>query len=79
MEKVKMLMEASLWERLTEWKLGLVLMGGAMFSKSEFNFRLMGGSLLFDLRPNYGEGNEDNGDLLQKSRVCIATLSAPTL
>ena len=23
-------------------------------------------SLLFDLRPNYGEGNEDNGDLCQK-------------
>ena len=23
-------------------------------------------SLLFDLRPNYGRGNEDNGDLLQK-------------
>ena len=23
-------------------------------------------SLLFDLRPNYGGGNEDNGDLLQK-------------
>ena len=25
-----------------------------------------GPSLLFDLRPNYGGGNEDNGDLLQK-------------
>ena len=23
-------------------------------------------SLLFDLRPSYGRGNEDNGDLLQK-------------
>ena len=23
-------------------------------------------SLLFDLRPNYGGGNEDNGDLLKK-------------
>jgi len=23
-------------------------------------------SLLFDLRPNYGGGNEDNGELLQK-------------
>ena len=23
-------------------------------------------SLLFDLRPNYGGGNEDNGDLVQK-------------
>ena len=27
-------------------------------------------SLLFDLRPNYGGGNEDNGDLLQKV-LCI--------
>ena len=23
-------------------------------------------SLFFDLRPNYGGGNEDNGDILQK-------------
>ena len=34
MEKDKRLMEASWWERLTEGKLGLVLMGGAMLSKS---------------------------------------------
>ena len=58
-------------------------MGRAMLSKSLIQFSVEGQgcvpSLLFDLRPNYGEGNEDNGDLLQKSRVCIATLSAPTL
>ena len=24
-------------------------------------------TLLFDLKPNYGGGNEDNGDLLQKA------------
>ena len=51
-------------------KLGLVLMGGAMLSKSLIQFSVDGqgcvSSLLFDLRPNYGGGNEDNGDLLQK-------------
>ena len=51
-------------------KLGLVLMGGAMLSKSLIQFSVDGWgcvpSLLFDLRPNYGGGNEDNGDLLQK-------------
>ena len=35
-------------------------------------------SLLFDLRPNYGGGNEDNGDLLQKVPcTCTGTLSVP--
>ena len=62
--------EASWWERLTGWgKLGLVLMGGAMLSKSLKQFSVDGRgyvlSLLFDLRPNYVGGNEDNGDLLQ--------------
>ena len=51
-------------------KLGLVLMGRAMLSKSLIQFPVDGWgcvpSLLFDLRPNYGGGNEDNGDLLQK-------------
>jgi len=41
-----------------------------MFSKSLIQFSVDGRgcvpSLLFDLRPNYGGGNEDNGDLLQK-------------
>ena len=41
-----------------------------MFSNSLIQFSLDGQgcvpSLLFDLRPNYGGGNEDNGDLLQK-------------
>ena len=39
-------------------KLGLVLMGGAMLSKSLIQFSIDGQgcvpSLLFDLRPNYG-------------------------
>ena len=62
-------MEASCWERLSG-KLGLVLMGRAMLSKSFIQFSVDGQScvlsLLLDLRPNYGGGNEDNGNLLQK-------------
>ena len=50
-------------------KLGLVLMRRAMLSKSLIQFSVDGQgcvpSLLFDLRPNCGGGNEDNGDLLQ--------------
>ena len=51
-------------------KLGLVLMGRAMLSKSSIQFSVDGQgcvpSLLFDLRPNYGGGIEDNstGDIL---------------
>ena len=45
-------------------------MGRAMLSKSLIQFSVDGQgcvpSLLFDLRPNYGGGNGDNGDLLQK-------------
>ena len=54
-------------------------MGKAMLSKSLIQFSVEGWgcvpSLLFDLRPNYGGGNEDNGDLLQKV-PCTVT---PTL
>ena len=50
-------------------KLGLILVGRAMLSKSLMEFSVDGRGcvsfLLFDLRPNYGEGNEDNGVLLQ--------------
>ena len=50
--------------------LGRVLIGRAKLSKSSIQFSIDGQgcvpSLLFDLRPNYGGGNEDNGDLLQK-------------
>ena len=46
------------------------LMGRAIFSKSLIQFSVDGqgsvSSLLFDLRPNYSGGNEDNGDLLPK-------------
>ena len=76
MEKYKRLMEASwLWG-----KLGLVLIGGAIFSKSLIQFFFVNGwdcvpSVLFDLRPNYGESNEENGDLLQKVPCTPAALS----
>ena len=54
-----------------DWgKLGLVLMGRAMLSKSLILFSIDGWgcvpSLLFDLRPNYGGCTEGNGYLLQK-------------
>ena len=68
MEKNKRLMEASWWERL-RGKLDLVLMGRAMLSKPLIQFSVEGpdcvSSLLFDLRPNYGGVNEDNGNFLQ--------------
>ena len=55
-------------------ELGLVLIGGAMLSKSliQFSIYVQGYSptLLFDVRPNYGRSNEDNGHLLQKV-LCI--------
>ena len=51
--------------------LQLPLLGGeAMLPKSLIQSSIDGWgcvpSLLFDLGPNYGGGNEDNGDLLQK-------------
>ena len=48
-------------------KLGLILMDRVMLSKYLIQFYVDGKgcfpSLLFDLRPNYGGGHEDNGDL----------------
>ena len=61
-------------------KLGLALMGGDMLSKILIQFSVDGSgcipSLLFDLRPNYDGGNEDNFNLLQKSHAPTAVLSA---
>ena len=76
-------MEASWWERLTEGETGLVLMGRAIISKSLIQFSFEGQScvpsLLFDLRPKYSGGNEDNGDLLQKvpCRHCYTKCPPP--
>ena len=61
-------------------KLGPLLMSGAMLSKSLIQFSVYGQgcvpSLLFDLRPNYGGGNGDNG-LLSKSPVHALLHSVP--
>ena len=51
-------------------KLGLVLMGRTMLSKSLIQFSVDGWdcvpSLYFGLRPNYDRGNGGNGSLLKK-------------
>ena len=50
-----------------------------MLSKSLIQFSVDGrgrvSSLLFDLRPNYGGGNEDNGDSVKRSRAHTAIVS----
>ena len=60
---------------------GFVLMGRAMLSKSLIQFSVDGQgcvpSLLFKLRPNYGRGNEDNGDLLQKVLCMHFSIQCP--
>ena len=61
--------------------MGLVLMDGAMLSKSLIQFSVDGQScvpsLLFDLWPNYGGGNDDNGDLLQKVQCMHCCTQCP--
>ena len=56
-------------------------MGRAMLSKSLIQFSVDGrGSvpfLLFGLRPNYGGGNAENGDLLQKVRCMHCRTQCP--
>ena len=48
-------------------KLGLVLIGRAMLSKYLVQFSVNGHSCVSSLLfTNYGGGNEDDGDLLQK-------------
>ena len=73
MNKYKKLPDGRDWLR---GKLGLVLMGGAMLSKSLIQFSVDGQgcvpSLLFDLRPNYGGSNKDNGALFKRSHACAA-------
>ena len=50
-------------------------MGGARLSNSSIQFSVDG----WDLRPNYGGGNEDNSDLLQKApcRHCLTQCPRP--
>ena len=56
-------------------------MGRAMFSKSSIQFCVEEWgcvpSLLFDLRPNYGGGNQDNGSLLQNIPMQALLHSVP--
>ena len=58
-------------------------MGGATINKCLTQFSVNGWghvpSLLFDLKPNYGGGDEDNGDLLQKvpCRHCCSQCPQP--
>ena len=59
MDKAKKFMETSWWERLTEGETGSCSDGWGCVP-----------SLLFDLRPNYGGGSEDNGYILQKVFLC---------
>ena len=64
-------------------KLGLVLMSKATLSKSLIQFSvdvwICVPSLLLDLRPNYGVGNANNGDLLQQApyRHCYTQCPQP--
>ena len=64
-------------------KLGLVLMGGAMLCTSLIQFSVDGRgcvpSQLFDLRPNHGGGDEDNGDLLHTGPHCLISAPDPCL
>ena len=54
--------------RVLEW--GAIAFSRDKLSNSLIQFSVDGRgcvpSLLFDLRPNYGGGNEDNGNLFQK-------------
>ena len=58
-----------------------VLFWWALLSKSLIQYSVDGWgcvpSLLFDLRPNYGGGNEDNGNLLQKAPCMHCCMQCP--
>ena len=81
MNKDKRLMEKSLPDG-KEWeKLGLVLMGRAMLSKSLIQFSVDGQGcvsfLLFGLRPNYSRYNGGNNDLLQNDLCPNSCIQCP--
>ena len=61
--------------------MGLILMGEAVLSKSLILFSVdwwsCVPSLLFNLGPNYGGGNEYNGTSFKRSHAHTAALSAP--
>ena len=68
-------------ERLTEGETGSYSDGLAMLSKSLIQFSVEGWgsvpSLLFDMKPDYGGDNEDNGDLLQKIPCIQCCIQCP--
>ena len=74
-------MGASWWERLTEGKLGLVLIGRAVLSKSLIPFSVDGWgcvlSLLFDLRPKMVAVMKIMVTYFKRSHAGTAALSAP--
>ena len=80
MEKNKKHMEASCWERL-RGKLGLVLMGRAMLSKSLIQFSVDGWSCVPSLLFTWGQTMVEVMKImvtsLKRSHACTATLSAP--
>ena len=80
MEKDKRIMEASWWERLTEGKLGLALIGGAMLSKSLIQFSVdewsCVPSLLFTWRHTMVEVMKIMVISFERSQACTATLTA---
>ena len=81
MDKEERLMEASCWERLTVEETGSCSDELAMLNKYVIQFSIGGQScvpsLLFDLRLNYGGGDEANGISFRRSCTRTAALSAP--
>ena len=78
MEKDERLMEAFWWDRLTEGKLGVVLMGGAMLSKSLICWWVwLCSSLLFTWGQTLVELMKIIMFSFKRSPACTATLSAP--
>ena len=79
MDKDRKLIKAFMWQRLTEGEIGSCSDGWGHVAhqtgiKSLIQFSVDGQSwvpsLFFHLRPNYGGGIEDNGDLFQKA-LCM--------
>ena len=81
MDKDKRLVEASWWQKLTEGDTGSFCDGRGHACKSLIQFSVDGcvPSLLSDLRPNYGGGNEDNDNFLQKVPGTLPHSVPPTL
>ena len=81
MDKDKRFMEASWLQRLTQGKLGLVLMGEAMLHKYliQFSVDWWGdvASLLFGLRPNDSRGNGRSVNLLEKDLCQHSCIQCP--